>query len=224
MLSSRATGAPIWIAGVLALCVSCALPAGSRNDRREQPRVARETATLPDGTPLEGSVVEQGAAHAPDLRAQIPWPNVASLWGWGALRIWGRPRDDEMHVHAIVDAPARARRWGAMCDVRMEIDGERVALRASYIGRPLTRGVYDAVRLDLSIETLRAIARADRVEGEVCGDRFEIGAEQRATVARFVERFDDLAVPSEPLRGAPPSSGPDLFLPGWDDEIWPTPA
>lgn len=205
--------APISIVGLIALCMSC-----------EVSRVARETATLPDGTPVEGRIEVQGGERSPDLRAQIPWPNVASLWGWGALRIMGRPRDDELSVHAIVDAPAPARRWGAMCDVTMRIDAQEVSLRASYVGRPLSSGVYDAVRVELPIETLRAIARAGRVEGEVCGDRFEIGVEQRATVARFVQRFDELAVPDGPPRGAPPADGPDLFLPGIDDELWPTPA
>lgn len=205
--------APISIVGVIALCLSC-----------EVSRVASETATLPDGTPVEGRVEVQGGERSPDLRAQIPWPNGASLWGWGALRIMGRPRDDELRVHAIVDAPADARRWGATCEVTMRIDAQELSLRASYVGRPLSRGVYDAVRLNLPIETLRAIAHAERVEGEVCGDRFEIGAEQRATVARFVQRFDELAAPDLPARGAPPADGPDLFLPGVDDELWPTPA
>lgn len=205
--------APISIVGVIVLCVSC-----------EVSRVANEAATLPDGTPVEGRVEVQGGERAPDLRAQIPWPNVASLWGWGALRIVGRPRHDELRVHAIVDAPASARRWGATCEVTMRIDAQHLSLRASYVGRPLSRGVYDAVRLNLPIETIRAIARAQRVEGEVCGDRFELGAEQRATVARFVQRFDELAVPDRPARGTPVADGPDLVLPGIDDPRWPTPA
>ena len=58
----------------------------------------------------------------------------------------------------------------------------------------MSRGQYDAVRLDLPLEELRAIARAHRVEGEVCGDRFEIGAEQRETVGRFVPGQDEALV------------------------------
>ncbi|MDQ3033910.1 MAG: hypothetical protein M3Y87_15950 [Myxococcota bacterium] len=206
-------GAPISILGLIALCLSC-----------EVSRVARETATLPDGSPMAGRLEVAGGESSPSISAQIPWPNPSSLWGWGAVRLWGSPREDELRVHAIVDAPAGARRWGAMCEVRVRIDEREVAMRASYVGRAMSRGQYDAVRIDLPIEELRAISRAQRVEGEVCGDRFEIGAEQRETVGRFVERFDALSVPAPSLRGTPPAVGPDVFVPGQDEEIWPTPA
>lgn len=205
--------APISIVGLIALCLSC-----------EVSRVARETATLPDGSPLAGQLEIAGAESSPSIDARIPWANGAALWGWGALRLWGSPREDELRVHAIVDAPAGARRWGAMCEVRVRIDARELSMRASYVGRAMTRGQYDAVRLDLPIEELRAIAGARRVEGEVCGDRFEIGEEQRETVGRFVERFDALSAPSGVPRGAPPATGPDLFVPGQDEDLWPTPA
>lgn len=207
------TRAPISIAGAIVLCLSC-----------EVSRVAREAATLPDGSPLEGRVDVAGAEAAPDVRAEIPWSNDASIWGWGALRIWGSPREDELAVHAILDAPARARRWGAMCEVRVRVDGEELALTGRYVGRPMSRGVYDAVRLDLPIETLRAMAHARTVEGLVCGDRFEVGPAQRATLGRFVDRFDALFAPAHAPRGAPPATGPELVVPGLDEEIWPTPA
>jgi hypothetical protein len=205
--------APISIVGLIALCLSC-----------EVSRVARESATLPDGSPIEGRLGVSGGESAPSVDAQIPWANRSTLWGWGAMRLWASPREDELRVHAIVDAPAGARRWGAMCEVRVEVDGREVTLPASYVGRPMTRGQYDAVRIDLPIEELRAIGGARQVSGEVCGDRFEIGAEQRETVQRFVERFDALSRPTHLPRGTPPATGPDLFVPGQDEEIWPTPA
>lgn len=205
-------GAPISIVGVIVLCLSC----GS-------PRVAREEARLPDGSLAAGWTAVEGVEGAPALRAEIPWANGSALWGWGAMRMWGRPREDEVRVSAILDAPARARRWGASCEVHMQIDDRVLRTSAGYIGRPMVSGVYDAVRIDLGIEDLRAIAGARRVLGTVCGDRIEIGDEQRETVRRFVDQFDSLAVPTGPSRGIEILRGPDLVMPG-DEWIWPTPA
>lgn len=204
--------APVSIVGILVLCVSCGAT-----------RVAPEEATLPDGSPVSGWTRVEGVASAPELRAEVPWPNRGSMLGWGAMRVWGRPLEDVIRVSAIVDAPARARRWAASCEVRLDADGRAIEARGGYVGRPMSGGVYDAVRIDLGIEDLRAIARAHRVEGVVCGDPFVLEAPQRATVRRFVESFDDLAVPHGPTRPEPIEVGPELVMPG-DEEIWPTPA
>lgn len=204
--------APVSIVGILVLCVSCGAT-----------RVRCEEATLPDGSPVAGWTAIEGVASAPALRAEIPWPNHGASLGWGAMRIWGRPLEDVIRVSAIVDAPARARRWAATCEVHLRADGREISTVGGYVGRPMPQGVYDAVRIDLDIEDLRAIARARRVEGVVCGDPMVIDAPQRATVRSFVEQFDDLAVPHGPTRGLPVEVGPDLVMPG-DEEIWPSPA
>jgi hypothetical protein len=196
------------------LCLSCGAPG-----------VAVERPAPVEGSGLRSFDVEvTGAERAPSLRAQIPWSNREALFGSGAVRVWGTPREDELRVHAIVDAPARARRWGQTCEVRVTVDGRELALPASYVGRPMSSGVYDAVRVTIGIEEVRAIASANRVEGRVCGDTLEIGVEQRATLRRFVEQFDRLAVPGGPSRGVELPIGPDLLLPGEEADNWPTPA
>lgn len=165
--------------------------------------------------PLEGWTALEGIETAPTLRAEVPWSNDASLLGWSALRVWGRPRQDELRVSAILDAPSHARRWGALCPVEIRADGERaIRTTGAYIGRPMSRGVYDAVRIDVGIDELRAVARARHVEGSVCGDRLELGDAQRDTLRRFVDSFDDLAVPRGPTRGATIERGPELVMPG----------
>lgn len=204
--------APVSIIGILVLCVSCGAT-----------RVAPEEASLPDGSPLGGWMRVEGASSAPEVRAEVPWPNGASILGWGAIRVWGRPLENVLRVSAIVDAPARARRWAARCEVRLQADERPIEAVGGYVGRPMGEGAYDAVRIDLGIEDLRAIARAERVEGVVCGDRFVLEAPQRATVRRFIEAFDDLAIPRGPSSAEPIEYGPDVVIPG-EEEIWPTPA
>lgn len=204
--------APVSIVGIIILCISCGAT-----------RVAQEEATLPNGSPIRGWTAVEGVASAPALRAEVPWVNRDASLGWGAMRIWGRPLEDVVRVSAIVDAPARARRWAATCEVRLRADGREIVTTGGYVGRPMEQGVYDAVRIDLGIEDLRAIGAAGAVEGVVCGDRFVLDAPQRATVQSFVEQFDDLAVPHGPTRGLRIEVGPDVVMPG-DEEIWPTPA
>jgi hypothetical protein len=202
------------IIAMLALALSCGAP-----------RTRHDPQALPDGTPVAGRVAIEGYAERAAVHAEIPWATSGSIWGWGTLRVWGRPRNDEIRVHAILDVATPARRWGASCEVRMWIDGRELAQQTgSYVGRPMRSGVYDAVGLELGIEDLRAIADAERVHGTVCGDRFEIGSPQRATVAAFLEHFDRLAIPFEPPRGFSPSIGPDVLLPGEEQGDWATPA
>lgn len=193
---------------IAALGLSSCLPSGAR------PAV--------EGS--EGMPEVSGAATAPSLRVQVPWSNGGAVGGWGALRFWGAPREDELRVHAILDAPASARRWGSTCEVRLRAAERELVLRAHYVGRPMSHGVYDAVRVDLPIEDVRRLAAAPSVRGEVCGDPIELGAEQQRAVRLFLDRFDDLAVPTGPRPGDPVEQGPDLILPGEDDDNWPTPA
>jgi hypothetical protein len=130
----------------------------------------------------------------PTLRAELPWSNDASLYGWGSVRFVGRPRTNELHVRVIIDAPTAARRWGSVCALHLEGESGSVERSAAYVGRPMDGGaMYDAISIDMSIEELRQLAAATHIEGSVCGDRLALGPAPLATLRAFVAQFDELA-------------------------------
>lgn len=150
---------------------------------------------LPDGRPLGGHMsLEEDAEATPHLRAELPWSNSSSLYGWGSVRLLGRPRIDELRVRVIVDAPARLRRWDAECNLAVDASGTRIERRVHYAGAPMEGGaVYDAISIDLAVEDLRRIADSSEVAGTVCGDAFALGEAQLLTLRRFLDEFDELA-------------------------------
>jgi hypothetical protein len=82
-------------------------------------------------------------------------------------------------------------------------------------------GVYDAVRMELPIETVRAMAGARDVRGTICGDHFVLDDAQRGTIADFVRHFDLLARPDRMPRPTPAQMGPhEPDMPGEADEGW----
>jgi hypothetical protein len=176
--------------------------------------------TIPDGRPLSGRVrVDQLPHTLPALRAEVPWSAPHTLYGWGSVRLFAHPRENELTVSAIVDAPSPSARWSSACAVGVTVDGAPLPIEASYIGSPMHGGVYDAFRMQLPIETVRAMAGARDVRGTICGDTFALDSAQRATLADFVRHFDMLArpdrVPSETQAPAGPS---DPEMPGEADE------
>lgn len=181
---------------------------------------------LPDGRPMGGRVaVEETPNALPALRAELPWLADATLYGWGSVRLLGHPRENELTVRAIVDAPRPSRRWTAACAVEVTMDGAPLAVRASYVGAPMTGGVYDAVRMELPIETLRAMSVARDVHGTICGDDFALDAPQRATLAAFVQQFDLLARPDHAPEETHTEHGPrEPMMPGEEDELWDEPT
>lgn len=184
--------------------------------------VAQRSVTLPDGRPLSGRVrIEEAPNTLPALRAEVPWSVPDTLYGWGSVRLFAHPRENELTVSTIVDAPSPSARWSAACEVEVTVDGAALPITASYIGAPMRGGVYDAVRMELPIETVRAMARAREVHGSVCGDTFALDDAQRGTLADFVLHFDMLARPDRVPSPTPAQTGPnEPDMPGEADEGW----
>lgn len=185
--------------------------------------VAERAVTLPDGRPLSGRVrIEEAPNTLPALRAEVPWSVPHTLYGWGSVRLFAHPRENELTVSTIVDAPSPAARWSATCEVRVSLDGSSpLPITASYVGAPMHGGVYDAVRMELPIETVRAMASAHDVRGTICGDPFVLDAAQRGTLEDFVHHFDLLARPDRVPHETPAQMGPrETELPGAADEGW----
>lgn len=177
---------------------------------------------LPDGRPLGGRMsVEETAETTPHLRAELPWSNASSLYGWGSVRLLGRPREDELRVRVIVDAPARLRRWDAECSLAVDASGTRIERRVRYAGAPMDGGaVYDAISVDLGIEELRRIASAGSVAGTVCGDPIVLGEAQLRTLQQFLAEFDELATRARPARETELDAAPEDPEPLLDPWPW----
>lgn len=210
-------------AGALGRAVGPASPARGAHARVTLPvSVAERAVTLPDGRPLSGRVRVEAAPHAlPALRAEVPWSVGGTLYGWGSVRLFAHPRENELTVSAIVDAPSPAARWSPSCEVHVTLDGRELPLTASYVGAPMRGGVYDAMRMELPIEDVRAMARAREVRGSICGDSFVLDDAQRGTLADFVHHFDLLARPDRAPHETPAQTGPrEPEMPGEADEGW----
>lgn len=165
---------------------------------------------LPDGRPLGGRLRVDPVPSNPALRAELPWANHSSLYGWGSVRMSARPREDELMVRMIVDAPTAARRWAAECELELHGEGGTVRHHTRYVGQPMDGGaVYDAIRIELPIEEVRRMAAASRLHGTVCGDALELGSEQLATLRAFLTEFDDLATETRPSRATEALRAPE---------------
>jgi hypothetical protein len=195
-----------WAAACVAVGLALFLLGVERDVRADAPSappsapgtVAASTAVagrLPDGREEAGSF----AVTAERVRASLPIRHEASLYGWGTLRLDAEPLEDEITVRTIVDAPTASRRWSTACDVVLHVDGTEVRSRAQPVGSRLKSGAYyDAIRFELGIDTVRRLARAEHVEGTLCGAPLDLSPAQRATLEGFVEGFDDIALPVLP--------------------------
>jgi len=170
---------------------------------------------LPDGRPMGGRLRVEEAPSNPALRAELPWANGATLYGWGSVRLSARPRENELTVRLIVDAPAAQRRWARECEVHLAGEGGTMTHRAAFAGRPMEGGAsYDAVRIELPIEEVRRLATASGLDGTVCGDPLVLGPAQLATLRAFLSEFDDLASRRRPSRATEATRAPEDPLAG----------
>lgn len=143
------------------------------------------------------------------LRLYLSYANPATTVGYGAVVLWARPKDDEIRVSAIIDAPSRTARWTS-CRTAV-LRNEQIEVE--YMGRPMESGTYDAVRADLRIDQLRRLARRGPIRGNVCGDPIQLTEEHRRALQRFVDWFDRLEAPVQD--GDAPGFrevGPELIL------------
>lgn len=207
VMRGRRDGIPVpvavsaWAVACVAMGLALFLLGIDRDARADAPSAHASVAPvtvpgrLPDGRDEAGSF-----AVTPDrVRASLPIRHEASLYGWGTLRLDAEPLEDEITVRTIVDAPTATRRWRTQCDVVLFVDGAEVRARAQPVGSRLKSGAYyDAIRFELGIDTVRHIARAEHVEGTLCGAPLALSPAQRSTLERFVEGFDDIALPVLP--------------------------
>jgi len=193
----------IWASAPL---LSLVLLLGAVDETKAMPRAATpQTEAL---TPIhdEQGHIEQTAEH---LRATLPWANAHSVWGWGNVRFSAEPRMDEIGVITIVDAPRTARVWTTRCEVRLFVDGEEARVGAEPVGSRMTTGdFFDALRMEIGIDVLRRMSRAQEVHGDLCGEPFALPVAQRETLRGFVEAFDGMAMPSSVMEETEVESAP----------------
>jgi hypothetical protein len=157
---------------------------------------------------------------------EIPWENPAAFLGWGTIRFWATPEDDEVIVYAIVDAPTDRARWSGCGAIELYPEGplvgggplEDAQVPAQYIGTPLRVGRYEAVQIEIDIGRLREMARRGHIEGKVCGDPLVLDQSRITALRDFVEQFDRLAAPTEESVPSEVEIGPAEPDPGLHDE------
>lgn len=139
----------------------------------------------------------------PPLELTILYDDPRSELGWGNLALSARPMEHEIRVDMMVGAPVRTPRWRYCGAGELSIDGRRTILPLQYSGVPMQSGIYDAVTVDITIEDVRAMSRADDVSVTVCGDRVALRREQLLDLGGFVRRFEEMATydgPPAPMR------------------------
>ena len=194
----------IW-AGGAALSLTLLLGAADRNKATPTAAAPPQTAQLTAQRDEHGHI-EQTHEH---LRATLPWSNAHSVWGWGNVRFSAEPRMDEIGVITIVDAPRTARVWTSRCEVRLFVDGEEAIVRAEPVGSRMTTGdFFDALRMEIGIDVLRRMSRAEDVHGDLCGEPFAMPSVQRETLRGFVEAFDAMAMPAHRVEETKVESAP----------------
>jgi hypothetical protein len=182
---------------------------------------SREQAVLP----VDPGQLSIGEDEVP-LRLHLSYANPATTVGYGAFVFWARPKDDEIRVSAIIDAPSRTARWTECRTAVLENARGAIPIDVVYMGRPMEAGTYDAVRADLRIDQLRHLARGGTIRGNVCGDPIVLGDPHRRAIARFVDWFDRLEAPVQ--NGDAPAFrevGPELILlpnEEWDPGPYPS--
>ena len=202
----------IWMGGS-ALSLVLLLGAASEtaqavvNDTRSASSLTEDETPRRDGRGRdEHGHMEQTPEH---LRATLPWSNAHSLWGWGSVRFSAEPHLDEIGVITIIDAPRTTRVWTARCEVTFFVDGEEARVRAEPVGSQMTTGdFFDALRLEIGIDVLRRMARAEDVHGDLCGEPFALPTVQRETLRAFVEAFDEMAMPMRVMQETEAESAP----------------
>ncbi|NOY91676.1 MAG: hypothetical protein GXP55_10785 [Deltaproteobacteria bacterium] len=150
----------------------------------------------------------------PALSTGIALELSRAALGRGHLDLSADPGVDHVRVHALLGAAVSSPRWQACQDLFISIDGQarrRARLRPALVRMP--GGVYDAVTADLTILDVRAMARAQSVRLEVCGEQLPLPGDASARLADFVERFYRLGEFQGP---APPAPLP-LVVPIEDD-------
>jgi len=201
----------VWAGGAAAVGLALLLLGAEGGARAEAPvavasPVVMAVVSRPPPGRSEAGEVATSRGH---VRASLPFRNDASIFGWGTVRLHSEPTADEVTVRTIIDAPTAERRWATRCDVVLRLDGDEVRAPAQPAGTPMKAGgFYDALRLELGIDTLRRMSSAESVTGDVCGDPLEITPAQRATIRGFVERFDALALPVAPSVETEPELAP----------------
>ncbi len=137
----------------------------------------------------------------PSVSAGLRFQSDRSPLGWGGLDLSALPEVDEISVDLVLGTPAERSQW--TCGVaEIDADGRRERLAIRYAGVPMEDGVYDAVSTRVSIETVRRMHAAERVEIRVCGTELDLSSAPRDALEEFVRRFDDIANydgPSAPM-------------------------
>jgi hypothetical protein len=182
-------------------------------------------AAEPPGMDDLASIGDEPFVFEPSVTAEMVFSSAASRVGWGSFDLTAAPEHDEIRVDLLVGKASPAASWHRCHAIEIFVDDQSIVTRSEYAGVPMASGVWDALTAKLTIAHVRDIRAADRVDVDVCGDRFTLPSAQRTHLSAFVRRFDDLALwvgPSAPTP-KPELDDEHVFLPPEHDTT-PSPA
>ncbi len=156
------------------------------------------------------TVADLPFSWSPSVAAEMTFDSQRSNVGWGSFDLSAAPEHDDIRVDVLVGTPSAHMRWHRCGELRLRVDGHEERVQARWAGVRMSGGIFDAVTAALTIEHVRALARAKRASAELCGESFELTRAQRARLRAFVENFDDIATYHGPSAPTPkPELGPD---------------
>ncbi len=156
--------------------------------------------------------------YGPSLSTELRFDADRSPLGWGSFDLSALPEQDEIRVDLLICMPSSTAAW-RQCDRMLRMADDQVRQReAEWAGVPMRDGVYDAVRVRLTIEDVRLLVSATKAASEICGEQMPLPADTREALSQFVRRFDEIA------GGNAPSAPTPRFELSREHDFFPEPA
>ncbi|MEM9193277.1 MAG: hypothetical protein AAGF12_29145 [Myxococcota bacterium] len=156
---------------------------------------------------------------APSLTAHIRYDHPPSPVGWGSFDLSAHPASHEFRVDLVFGAAARQKQWNRCRAVALDVDGESFKVATHYSGIGMSRGIYDAVRAELTIVHVRALAAADRVTARICNEEVILPVAELSKLDEFIREFEEEASYDGPPPPKPPPLLDAMSHPMFDEEL-----
>ena len=167
-----------------ALVGLCFLYATSAQAQFVEEKFDRFRSTTTWSSPPAGVFVQQGlqwgAKPTAQFQTSLPGPS-------------GNPEKTAATASILLMATNRVWQFASCHSVRLLADGKPVATLAThYSSQPVNRSISEIIVTDLTIESLRQLAAANLIEGQLCSTEFKVSSDAIRGLKEIIFRFDAL--------------------------------